>query len=399
MIIFFYLILALKVVFVSFDNVVVNILLPLVLLGSGLVLFFDSRFIKFLRFERFVLYFVIVDVLLFVSALIAYFYGFDILLSVEYYIKILTFESLFLLGAYTASVNDKKSNIFFKLIVFLAFVHILSGVLSPLLGLGTEVDGVVRYAGLAGKINILANFALFFSVFFFVLYKESSNHKYLILFILSFLCILSTGTIKNVLVLVFIISFLWVKQSKYKSFSMVALVLIFLPAAFYLVVNSSIGERVDDFLEYGVNFNVEAGEKVGNSMNWRILHWKFLLIDWYENYFFFGVGIGQYSEVEGLKTTSGVTFDPHNDYIKFLIEYGIFLFLGFITFLVKVGKTLYRYSVNCVYSKALLFSYISALFAMLAGQLIFSLVFFYFFWPMFGFLVYKNDWRLSSIPR
>ncbi|OZS41233.1 hypothetical protein, partial [Photobacterium sanguinicancri] len=83
----------------------------------------------------------------------------------------------------------------------LVFVHILAGIASPLLGFGTEVEGVVRYAGLAGKINILANFALFFAVFSFVLYKAGRRNLYFVLFLLSTICVILTGTMKNVLIL------------------------------------------------------------------------------------------------------------------------------------------------------------------------------------------------------
>lgn len=385
----FYFLLGLKIILVSLSGVVGTIL-PILIIALSLLVVFDYRYISYLKKERFILYFIVIDFILLLSVMVGQLNDFSLVPSLVDYVKILTFQSLFILGGYTACV-EKYENRFYNYILILVFIHISSGILSPILGVGKEVDGIVRYAGLAGKINILANFALFFSVFYFVLFKSKKKFVYCVLFLMAAFCVVLTGTMKNLLVLIVIISFLWIKESKYKTASLLMLVVVFFPIMFYFILSSSIVDRVDEFVNYGINFDVAAGDKVGNSMNWRILHWKFLLTDWYENYFWFGSGIGHYGQINGIKTDSNITFDPHNDYIKFMIEYGVIIFLGFLIFLFKLGSKLYELSMLCEYSKALFYSFIASMVAMFAGQLIFSLVFFYFFWPIFGFVLYKNN--------
>ena len=385
----FYFLLGLKIILVSLSGVVGTVL-PILIIALSLLVVFDYRYISYLKKERFILYFIVIDFILLLSVMVGQLNDFSLVPSLVDYVKILTFQSLFILGGYTACV-EKYENRFYNYILILVFIHISSGILSPILGVGKEVDGIVRYAGLAGKINILANFALFFSVFYFVLFKSKKKFVYCVLFLMAAFCVVLTGTMKNLLVLIVIISFLWIKESKYKTASLLMLVVVFFPIMFYFILSSSIVDRVDEFVNYGINFDVAAGDKVGNSMNWRILHWKFLLTDWYENYFWFGSGIGHYGQINGIKTDSNITFDPHNDYIKFMIEYGVIIFLGFLIFLFKLGSKLYELSMLCEYSKALFYSFIASMVAMFAGQLIFSLVFFYFFWPIFGFVLYKNN--------
>ena len=385
----FYFLLGLKIILVSLSGVVGTVL-PILIIALSLLVVFDYRYISYLKKERFILYFIVIDFILLLSVMVGQLNDFSLVPSLVDYVKILTFQSLFILGGYTACV-ERYENRFYNYILILVFIHISSGILSPILGVGKEVDGIVRYAGLAGKINILANFALFFSVFYFVLFKSKKKFVYCVLFLMAAFCVVLTGTMKNLLVLIVIISFLWIKESKYKTASLLMLVVVFFPIMFYFILSSSIVDRVDEFVNYGINFDVAAGDKVGNSMNWRILHWKFLLTDWYENYFWFGSGIGHYGQINGIKTDSNITFDPHNDYIKFMIEYGVIIFLGFLIFLFKLGSKLYELSMLCEYSKALFYSFIASMVAMFAGQLIFSLVFFYFFWPIFGFVLYKNN--------
>lgn len=64
----------------------------------------------------------------------------------------------------------------------------------------------------------------------------------------------------------------------------------------------------------------------GNSFNWRLSQWHYLLTQW-QNYPWlgFGLGLGKYVSTNGL--------EPHNDYVRALVEGGIIGFTSFITFI------------------------------------------------------------------
>jgi O-antigen ligase len=74
---------------------------------------------------------------------------------------------------------------------------------------------------------------------------------------------------------------------------------------------------------------VAAGD--GNSFNWRVAHWYYLLQSWTQ-YPILGYGMGTGQFLSPMQTERG-GFTPHNDYIRFLVEQGIVglgLFLAFI---------------------------------------------------------------------
>ena len=70
----------------------------------------------------------------------------------------------------------------------------------------------------------------------------------------------------------------------------------------------------------------------GNSFNWRLAQWHYLLGQWQQFPFLgYGLGTSKYISTNGL--------EPHNDYIRALLEGGI---IGLITFLAFIGAQMVR---------------------------------------------------------
>ncbi|MDJ1180296.1 O-antigen ligase family protein [Roseofilum sp. BLCC_M91] len=64
----------------------------------------------------------------------------------------------------------------------------------------------------------------------------------------------------------------------------------------------------------------------GNSFNWRLSQWHYLLTQWQNHpWLGFGLGLGKYISTNGL--------EPHNDYVRALVEGGIIGFTSFLTFI------------------------------------------------------------------
>ena len=64
----------------------------------------------------------------------------------------------------------------------------------------------------------------------------------------------------------------------------------------------------------------------GNSFNWRLVHWHYLLQQWQDYPILgYGLGLNKFVSVNGL--------EPHNDYLRALVERGI---LGLSTFIVLI---------------------------------------------------------------
>jgi O-antigen ligase len=376
-----------KTVFVSLDLSIVTSLLPIVI--AALVLFLlslEKQFVYFLHTKDIFKILMLLNVILVYSFAVAVQNGYPLINSIETTLKWITIQSIFIFGAYIFF-----SGMFNKLYIFMfmlsVVIHLIFGAIAPIFGIGAEIkEGITRYSGLAGKINILANFALFFSVFFFVLFERSKSKMQLLLFLLAMAVVFITGTLKNVLVLFVLISFYIFINSKNKKLLIPVGLFILLPFMLSLVFYLPIGERLMEFQSTGVNLDVEHGEQVGNSLNWRILHWKFLWDDWYSNHFLFGTGLGQSQQLNGLKTVSGGTFDPHNDWLKLLVELGAVGFVALILILSNGIKEIKKFNVNNNHGTALYYSLVSCMLAMFAANVIYSLVFFYYFWLILGFL-------------
>jgi O-antigen ligase len=78
----------------------------------------------------------------------------------------------------------------------------------------------------------------------------------------------------------------------------------------------------------------------GNSFNWRITHWYYLIQSW-QNYPILGHGISTGQYLSPLRGPSGAGYTPHNDYIRFLAEQGVIGLALFLAFLGAQGVYLW----------------------------------------------------------
>ncbi|MGL6315411.1 O-antigen ligase family protein [Vibrio sp. WXL103] len=380
-----------KTVLVSIESITVGIIIPVIIDVLIMLMVFGSKiFWDKLNKSGVIKNLILLNLILLFFVVIAYANQYSLFISIATYIRLLTCQCIFLFGCVSYSIV-KARKWFIVIVAFSVLLHLFAGILGPFIYLGgEEIDGIMRYSGLAGKVNILANFALFFSVLFYVFYDSSKKSIYLFLFILSVSVVFVTGTVKNALIVVFIVSYLSLIKSNKKIFIIPLFLVVLVPVGFYVFQSTSISERVSEFVETGISVNIERGEKVGNSLNWRLLHWRILLSNWYTDHFWFGTGLGQYAELEALTTQSGITFDPHNDWLKVLLEVGVVGFLSFGYFIFRLFKFTARLSREDLLAKGLLYAYGASLLAMLSANVIYSLPIFYYFWALLGFSYYRT---------
>ncbi|MCS0430616.1 MULTISPECIES: O-antigen ligase family protein [Vibrio] len=381
----------LKTILVSYDSVAIGIIVPLII--DILVILFlvgGDHFRNTLNKGGIFKVLICVNIFLIFSTAIGVIQGYSLLTSVSTYIRLVTCQCIFIFGCLSYSIPRVRK--WFFVVVFLSvFIHLIAGALGPVLALGAEeIDGVVRYSGLAGKINILANFALFFAVLFYVYYDSSKSNLTLLAFLLSVFVVFVTGTVKNAIILILFISYLSLVKSNRKIIIIPLFFIIIVPIGIYIFQHTSISARVSEFVETGISINIEQGEKVGNSFNWRLMHWRLLLSDWFNEHFWFGTGLGHYVVLDALTTQSGITFDPHNDWIKFLLEFGFLGFLFFIYFLWRLLQFTFYLSNKDPLSKGVFYSLCASLIAMLSANVVYSLPIFYYFWALLGFSYYKG---------
>lgn len=132
----------------------------------------------------------------------------------------------------------------------------------------------------------------------------------------------------------------------------------------------------------------------GNSFNWRLAQWTYLLGQWQQYPILgFGLGTGKYISTNGL--------EPHNEYLRALIEGGV---MGLVVFFIFLGGQLtylfniMRSSFNNKIKQDLAFTLIAILLGICVGMITENIwthtTLFFYWWTIFSLLSW--DWEGDS---
>jgi hypothetical protein len=301
--------------------------------------------------------------------------------------KVLLMGGFFFLGFILCLYN--KRSIALGCITAAIFVHVTCGIVGYFLGFGIVIEEVLRPTGITGRVNILANIALFSCVFYGIRCFFEKKNRWFLFYISasSFVLILLSGTLKNLISLFGAYIVYTLLSSKHKLRTILALIFIAVPLGYVVIFYTPIGDRLVETALAGVNVEVEEGEKLESSLQWRVLHWKLLLDDWLGRFTYQGSGIGQAVNMNALKIGAGQGYSAHSDWIKFWVELGPILFSVFVYLHYKLVKPLYSASVKgASLESATFYAFIALVIAMLAGPVYFTVCFFYFFWLVLGII-------------
>lgn len=290
--------------------------------------------------------------------------GFSVLISLQEVLRFFVILILIFFGYFFG--YQRKDYALIKW-VLLILILVNAFALLSLIGIGHSeiIDGAIRPVGVAGSSEVMSHLSLFsvlFSIFLLFSLKLSQNLKsvVIILLFMSLMTLSLSGTLKNTLMLfpslVILAYFMGLRTHKI-IFAFLILALFLSPI---MVLNSlHVFDRLDSIISAGVNINIQEGDIVENSLAFRILHWKMLISDFYQNYLYLGVGAGNSKFMNGFGSHEGFTLEPHNDVLKYLLEFGIFGFFAFSILFIKVIRELLknvkfeefaRFSLSCILS-------------------------------------------------
>ncbi|MFB3789234.1 MAG: O-antigen ligase family protein [bacterium] len=136
---------------------------------------------------------------------------------------------------------------------------------------------------------------------------------------------------------------------------------------------------------------IERTGKETSSMVWRLLNWRFILRTWSKSPWF-GYGLQSAPTVNPNRVDhgQGPGQDPHNDYLRFLLDTGLIGFALFLAWLDFTGRTLWRAARSTVSPPArrLAWTALALYAAWLAGSLNDNLItataYQYCLWAVFG---------------
>lgn len=240
-----------------------------------------------------------------------------------------------------------KENIKYFFIVIVAYF-----ILTIPMGYYQTIPDWGRYKNVLGHSNHLA-YVLSMIIYFLVFNRPfKSKQVNIVCVILLFISLLLTKSTGGLLVLVALIVYNAIKSKRIsllKKLTFLSLCII----ALLLGINFSDKiayqiESVDyitwDFvIERVKNYTINGVNRAGahGSFVWRVLYWSKLLYTFFSESFLqitFGMGIDHLTK--GYMPYDFMEKDPHNDFIKVLMEYGVLGLLFFLGFFRKIYKTI-----------------------------------------------------------
>jgi O-antigen ligase len=166
-----------------------------------------------------------------------------------------------------------------------------------------------------------------------------------VIFLVAYIALFTTGRSGYLAMLVVLIfmAIKYIKVNKFhatlKSWSLIVIVAI--SAVILLMSSKTSSDRIDMAIVELQHSEKNANENVVTSIGQRVIFWK-NTIEMIPKYFLLGAGTGgfkaAYTEQVADKTglVGAITQDPHNQYLKILIEQGI---LGLILFIAMIVRT------------------------------------------------------------
>lgn len=209
-----------------------------------------------------------------------------------------------------------------------------------------------RYRNVLQHSNHLA-YVLSMIIYFLVFYKPFKDKKInFISIVILFISLLATKSTGGLLVLLTLLGYNALKSKRislFKKLTFISLCIISILTAINLSEKIAYQLHSIDFLTWDFvmervnNYTINGVNRAGahGSFVWRIIYWSKLVFTFFSESFltiFFGVGVDHLTK--GYMPYEFMDKDPHNDFIKVLIEYGIFGILLFIGFFRKVYITL-----------------------------------------------------------
>ncbi|MGL5805581.1 MAG: O-antigen ligase family protein [Xenococcaceae cyanobacterium] len=265
---------------------------------------------------------------------------------------------------------------------------------------GYSVEAGSRINGTLGHPNTFATFLLLFLGL--ALWKINSYPKrryWIILVAVLAFFLVSTNSLTGMMMLVaFMVAYF---IPRFNAINLIA-GLCLLAIIGFLFVSSDLGqERLQSLYETPLlNPDIDWSRAIlmqwegGNSFNWRIAQWTYLLQSW-EQYPIWGYGLGTAAHISVFDTAA------HNDYIRFLVEEGIVGFTAFLAFLLAQFANLLRliFSVSQTSTQRNLCSMMLAYFAailvgMLTGNLLIHTTMFFYWWTLMAIAGW--NWKPSG---
>ncbi|PWW81199.1 hypothetical protein CR164_11710 [Prosthecochloris marina] len=279
------------------------------------------------------------------------------------------------IACYNANI---RGDLFYRLFTILLYIQI------PFVLYEAYVIGESRPHGLLGNGNHLSYLIVVYCIISLVYYKNYFNTA---LFVLLLLFLKGIGS-NITLAMVFGYYVLMINKGNKR------IVAIIIYLALMMVGLYVLGERLNQWPTYYELYDRYYGDQYGgsDSLTWRLIVWKISLQHFFQtNGVLFGLGI-DFTSAMSPYSTSVIHNDPHNEYVRFLIEHGVLGFLYFILLIKyfkkgiqKIEEDKLRYTIGLIIVAIL----ISAIFGNVLVQA--NMIYMVICWFSCKYREYKNN--------
>lgn len=284
-------------------------------------------------------------------------------------------------------------------VAWIGAFHATWSLFQLLFGGAAIIGGVARASG-ALTPNVLANLlglCLICSTMVAsgVLSGGIRKKPYIVLSALIFAGMIGAGTLKNILVAVLVLTIVYIASTRHRFVVRAALIATFsVVASPFILINDRFGGRLKEASDIFGGMVIDDDGRP-SSLLWRFRHWQHLISDWKDNYFWFGSGVGQSSNMAGIRAPLGQGAMAHGDWVAVLVEGGV-IFGAIWSFLaLAICATILRAPVSrgqklFLWATTLYFSVI-----MIGGNVIYTSSFLFAYWAVIGTIIGASS-RVSS---
>ncbi|MGB5636481.1 MAG: O-antigen ligase family protein [Waterburya sp.] len=264
---------------------------------------------------------------------------------------------------------------------------------------GFSVAAGSRINGTLGHPNTFATFILLFlGLTLWKIGNSQQRHYWVVLLGIIAFFLVSTQSLTGMMMLLAFMVVYFIPR--FNAINLIA-GLSLLAVIGFLFVSSDLGqERLQSLSDTPLlNPDIDWSRAIllqwedGNSFNWRIAQWTFLLQSW-EKYPIWGYGLGTGAHISVFDTA------PHNDYIRFLVEEGIVGFTTFLAFLAaqfaRIVQLLLSVSSTSPQRNLCLMMlafFVAILVGMLTGNILVHTTVFFYWWTLIA--ISGWDWTPS----
>lgn len=238
------------------------------------------------------------------------------------------YVSYFLFAVFIYNCNQRDIVKTFKIIIVYYVLTLPLGVY--------QVIELGRYQNIHSHANHLA-YSLIFCIYFLIFHKPFDKWMRTIFIIVLLISLLLTKSSGGIMVFLTLIGYNVFKSNKISYKKKTLLVISFIIVTLMVLLTSekvAIQIATFDYLDWDfikdrvVNFRGGGGY---GSLMWRIIYWLRILLSFLSESLpniLFGVGVD--SLTSGNMPYAYMRKDPHNDFVKVLVEFGV---VGFVWFL------------------------------------------------------------------